>query len=227
MPVTVTAPIVEWDDEKGYGFVRAGTQRVFLHRRDFAECRKAPAVGDVVRFEMGADSLGRSCANQAVHVGVPAARRPARRPLGRSGRETGGLLSAPAVLTLAGLLVCPVLAIVLLPPGFYWVKFYAPVISVIAFFIYAQDKGRAQNGGWRVPEKTLHFLELAGGWPGAFLAQRILRHKISKLSYQATFWLIVLAYQFAAIDFLVDWRMSHGVASGFQELEKSVRQKFR
>jgi len=41
----------------------------------------------------------------------------------------------------------------------------------------------------------LHLLELLGGWPGAFLAQRRLRHKCSKRRYQFVFWLIVLAYQ--------------------------------
>ena len=31
---------------------------------------------------------------------------------------------------------------------------------------------------------TLHTLELIGGWPAAFLAQRWLRHKCSKRSFQ-------------------------------------------
>jgi hypothetical protein len=50
--------------------------------------------------------------------------------------------------------------------------------------------------------------ELLGGWPGAFLAQRRLRHKCSKVSYQFVFWLIVLAYQFAAFDSIQNWRFS-------------------
>ncbi|SJM91388.1 Cold-shock protein (fragment) [Crenothrix polyspora] len=44
---------------------------------------------------------------------------------------------------------------------------------------------------WRIPEKSLHTLELLGGWPGALLAQRTLRHKNRKPSYQVVFWLIV------------------------------------
>ena len=54
------------------------------------------------------------------------------------------------------------------------------------------DKARAENGTWRTPEKVLHLLELAGGWPGALVAQWRYRHKTRKVSYQISFWLIVV-----------------------------------
>ena len=54
----------------------------------------------------------------------------------------------------------------------------------ITYGMYADDKQRAASGAWRVPESSLHLAELLGGWPGAFLAQRWLRHKCSKASYQ-------------------------------------------
>jgi uncharacterized membrane protein YsdA (DUF1294 family) len=54
----------------------------------------------------------------------------------------------------------------------------------------------------------LHFLELLGGWPGAYLGQRIFRHKTSKISYQFVFWLIVLLYQYASIDYLLGWKIA-------------------
>ncbi|NJL23447.1 MAG: DUF1294 domain-containing protein, partial [Leptolyngbyaceae cyanobacterium SM1_3_5] len=44
---------------------------------------------------------------------------------------------------------------------------------------------------WRIQERRLHLCELMGGWIGAFVAQRILRHKISKSSYQRVFRAIV------------------------------------
>jgi uncharacterized membrane protein YsdA (DUF1294 family) len=65
------------------------------------------------------------------------------------------------------------------------------VMSLIAVVIYGIDKRRAERGGWRIPERTLHLLELLGGWPGALLAQRMFRHKRWKLSFMLVFWAIV------------------------------------
>ncbi|GGY09678.1 DUF1294 domain-containing protein [Paludibacterium paludis] len=64
----------------------------------------------------------------------------------------------------------------------------------LTFILYSFDKWRAVRGGRRVPETTLHLMELAGGWPGALIAQRLLRHKCSKSRYQWVFWLIVAVH---------------------------------
>jgi uncharacterized membrane protein YsdA (DUF1294 family) len=85
---------------------------------------------------------------------------------------------------------------------------YAILISVVTYLLYRHDKKRAQSGGWRIPESTLHIVELLGGWPGAFIAQRALRHKTSKRSYQVTFWAIISLYEFASFDFIQDWHYS-------------------
>jgi len=84
-------------------------------------------------------------------------------------------------------------------------------LSVFAFFIYRSDKRRAETGEWRTPEATLHLVSLIGGWPGAFLAMRVYRHKTAKGSFQILFWLIVILHQFIAIDSLNGWRMTTGV----------------
>jgi len=60
--------------------------------------------------------------------------------------------------------------------------------SLLAFLAYAKDKAAAKKDDWRVPENTLHFLGLIGGWPGALAAQRIFRHKTRKFSFQFAFW---------------------------------------
>lgn len=73
-------------------------------------------------------------------------------------------------------------------------------VSLLAFLLYWRDKRMARAGQWRVPENVLHAVELAGGWPGALLAQQLLRHKTRKVSYQLVFWLIVLAHQVFWID---------------------------
>jgi len=65
--------------------------------------------------------------------------------------------------------------------------------SAVTFIAYALDKAAARNGRRRIPEVTLHFLALAGGWPGAFLAQRVFRHKTRKQPFRAIFWMTVVA----------------------------------
>lgn len=63
-----------------------------------------------------------------------------------------------------------------------------PAASAGCFMVYAFDKSAAVAGRRRVPESTLIFLGLAGGWPGAIVAQQILRHKSSKASFRSAFW---------------------------------------
>jgi uncharacterized membrane protein YsdA (DUF1294 family) len=74
------------------------------------------------------------------------------------------------------------------------------VASVLAFFLYWFDKRRARSDGWRTPENVLHAVELAGGWPGAMVAQQVFRHKTRKVSFQVVFWFIVLLHQVFWID---------------------------
>jgi uncharacterized membrane protein YsdA (DUF1294 family) len=66
------------------------------------------------------------------------------------------------------------------------------VTSAVAFAAYGQDKKAAQNDQWRTRERTLHFLALLGGWPGALAAQGLFRHKSRKFSFQIGFWVAVV-----------------------------------
>ena len=77
------------------------------------------------------------------------------------------------------------------------------VMSVVTIVVYAMDKHKAANGKWRIPEATLHLFELLCGWPGAMIAQVLIRHKNAKLSFQLVFWgmTIVNAGIFAFIVF--------------------------
>jgi uncharacterized membrane protein YsdA (DUF1294 family)/cold shock CspA family protein len=195
----LTAKIVEWNGRKGFGFLQVGKQRVFLHYREFAERHKRPAVGDLVRFTMGKDRKGRSCAIQAVHV------------------NDGGRITLLNVLTLILLLVLPFLALRHLAVDYRWAAAVALALSASTYGAYALDKRRAKAGEWRLSEAGLHVLELLGGWPGAFLAQRKFRHKCSKGSYQVLFWLIVLGWQLAAFDAVQNWRWSRVAPQNLQQ----------
>lgn len=77
------------------------------------------------------------------------------------------------------------------------------VLSATTFAVYAWDMSAARGGRWRTPEFTLHLLSLLGGWPGALAAQRTLRHKSRKLSFQIVFWLTVIVNCCALLWLLV------------------------
>lgn len=80
---------------------------------------------------------------------------------------------------------------VLWEPPLFIAAFYVAA-SLITFFMYAQDKSAAQRNALRTPERTLHFLALAGGWPGALCAQQFLRHKSRKAEFRIVFWATVI-----------------------------------
>ena len=64
--------------------------------------------------------------------------------------------------------------------------------STFTFLVYAKDKWAARSGRWRTKESSLHTLALIGGWPGALLAQQLLRHKSRKNAFQFAFWATVV-----------------------------------
>ncbi|MCK9685251.1 DUF1294 domain-containing protein [Scleromatobacter humisilvae] len=65
--------------------------------------------------------------------------------------------------------------------------------SVLSFALYAVDKAAAIDKRDRIPESVLLWLGLAGGWPGAIVAQQVLRHKTAKWTFRLRFWLSVVA----------------------------------
>lgn len=66
-------------------------------------------------------------------------------------------------------------------------------LSLLTFIAYAIDKSAAKRGKWRTQESTLHILALMGGWPGAVIAQQLLRHKSVKTSFRTVFYFTLIA----------------------------------
>ena len=57
---------------------------------------------------------------------------------------------------------------------------YLAVINFPTWAAYGLDKGRAKSGKWRIPERTLLLLALAGGSLGALAGMIMFRHKTRK-----------------------------------------------
>lgn len=57
---------------------------------------------------------------------------------------------------------------------------YLITINIITFITYGIDKAKARKGAWRIPEKTLIGLAVAGGSIGALAGMSFFHHKTRK-----------------------------------------------
>ena len=67
-------------------------------------------------------------------------------------------------------------------------------ISVSTCVAYWLDKRAAERRGRRTSERTLHLMSLGGGFPGAFIAMQVFRHKRKKRGFVALTWIIALLH---------------------------------
>ncbi len=75
----------------------------------------------------------------------------------------------------------------------YTLGLYA-IMSAVTFIAYGVDKRAAVRGRARIRERTLHTLELLGGFTGALVARQVFRHKRCKLSFMFVSWAIIIAH---------------------------------
>jgi len=172
--------ITTWNDDKGFGFItpNGGGEKVFVHISSFFNRQRRPNENEIVTYELTIDEKRRAQANAVAFVGE---RPTASSPPGRSNIPpifAICFLFFVAAAVFSGRLPVAVLALYL-------------AASVVAFFAYLFDKSAARKNNWRTQESTLHLFALVGGWPGALAAQRLLRHKSAKASFQAAFWVTV------------------------------------
>lgn len=181
--------IVEWNDAKAFGSVlpNAGGRKIFVHLNEFSDRGKRPQVGTLITFEMGLDASRRSCAVKAEMVESRREIKAAQQM--REAREGRSALS----IWLAGAWALWVITMTIASRYPWKALAIWFAISCVTFALYAADKAAAKRGGWRTPEAHLHLLALVGGWPAAACAQSFFRHKTSKESFRATYWLTVIA----------------------------------
>ncbi|MGC4397204.1 DUF1294 domain-containing protein [Hydrogenophaga sp. T2] len=194
-----------WNDDRGFGFIQPvhGGQEIFVHIKAFPGGSGRPVAGQALTFEVETAPDGKK---RARAVQYPVRSRAKRSRRGES----------PAPWTIPRLLALPmfigaVVYMALQAPVKPLVYAIYAAMSALAFLAYALDKSAATRGRWRTPESTLHLLGLAGGWPGALLAQQLLRHKTSKPAFVSVFWVTVVVN----IGLFAAW---HLMAPGLQGL---------
>jgi len=174
-----------WNGARGFGFLQPedGGPDAFAHVSAFARDDRLIEEGHAYIYFETRDAAGRLRADDV----RPLRPLPEAAPGGVSiwvklAERAFRLLVIPAFALLAGALAAhPSVTI----SSSWWVVYGAA--SLACFIGYGLDKRAAERGNWRVSETILILLGLAGGWPGALIAQETFRHKTRKISFRTLF----------------------------------------
>jgi uncharacterized membrane protein YsdA (DUF1294 family)/cold shock CspA family protein len=177
--------LTQWNEARGFGFIEPveGGERVFCHARAFRDCEAAPANGIRVTYTLGRDDRGRA---RAEDVWLSLSTRTAPKAPGASSSHIRLALTVSGLFLLALVIATLLDKLTLLAVPWYL------ALSTVTFFAYGLDKTAARQDRRRTPERVLQFLALLGGWPGGWIAQRTIRHKSRKISFQIEFWICVI-----------------------------------
>jgi uncharacterized membrane protein YsdA (DUF1294 family)/cold shock CspA family protein len=183
----IEGTVKTWNDERGFGFIEPlhGGQEIFLHIKAFVVRSGRPEVGHRVTFEVEMTPDGKKRAKRVEVVKV--VRRIVRARNDNPAQwGTASYFAIPAFFVVFALTT-----LIWKVPS--WVAGLYLGASLVCFVFYAMDKSAATAESWRISEDTLLALGLVGGWPGAIVAQQVLRHKSNKASFRAKFWATVVA----------------------------------
>ena len=175
-----------WNDDRGFGFIDPiqGGEQIFVHIKAFSRRSILPQVNELLWFEIELGPEGKKRAKNVEFV---------RKIAGHSKIQLEPSVQRGTVTLIAipGFVVLYVVVAIVWQPPLVLAAIYVGG-SAITFLAYAKDKSAAQRKAWRTPETTLHLLAFAGGWPGALVAQQVLRHKSTKPEFRVCFWTTVI-----------------------------------
>lgn len=179
--------LAKWNDDRGFGFIEPtlGGEPIFVHISAFRGIRQRPQVGLCVVFTVEVGEQGKKRAAWATPVSS------SRRGVARQPRAAASAPGAASLWWIPVFVTLMILGYVLgRPPR--WLPLAYLIVSVVTYLVYYFDKRAASAGARRTPESTLHLFALLGGWPGAMLAQQLLRHKSVKPEFRSVFWATVV-----------------------------------
>ncbi len=171
----VNANIVEWFDNKGYGFARmhGGSERIFVHAKSLNKDRHGKSLsrlkkGDELELEVIKGLKGRPAAQNV--------RLLSKEDLAKQ---------LPLHLFTAAILLLIVQLIVVLDQATFSLLATYSIMGLISLYLYRYDKRAAQYGWPRIREWQLLAVDFFGGIIGGLIGQARYRHKTSKITYQA------------------------------------------
>lgn len=205
--------IIKYDAEKKFGFIQTKNNKdIFFHIREFRP-RREPVVGEQIVFELGEDNQGRICAVNIQELSfviqkeqerqIKIQRRQAYEAHQERQEQKHGVLNAVCIFSLVYLILIAI-AVLFFNISKIILVWYV-IISIVSFIVYYLDKVAAENDERRTPEKTLHLIDVLGGWVGASFAHKFLNHKATKAEFRAVFYITIIAniIGLIAIDYLL------------------------
>lgn len=178
-----------WRDDKGFGFVITdNTERLFFHIRDFSQApARRPQHGDKLSFQVRLDQQQRYYAVLLQFEDRPALLEKRADAAGPNFTQIQQHAWYFRYLYFALLLLS------LLAGSFaFTVPLFYLEASLFTYWLYQIDKKLAASGhSSRLPEESLQMFSLIGGWPGALVAQKRLRHKVHKVPFQREFRFVI------------------------------------
>jgi uncharacterized membrane protein YsdA (DUF1294 family)/cold shock CspA family protein len=173
--------LIKWHADKAFGFIKpkAGGADIFIHKSALSNKKQTPQINDIITFSITQDKNGKYCASDAAFLG--------EKLIFKKKKKSRHFSIYLSFLFLIAITVAHFIG--QFPPQLlfgYW------CVSATTYLIYMFDKSRAQRGAWRIQENTLHLFAFIGGWPGAAIAQQLLRHKSQKIKFRKVFWLTVI-----------------------------------
>ena len=188
--------ITGWKDEQGFGFIEpdGGGAQVFVHIKSFTDRRRRPEGGERVSYVPDRNAQGKWRAQDVAFIGESRTGRPQPARRSRAGMPSRPQppVRGPVAVGLAAAFFCVLMAVAWIGRMPWTLVGLYAAASFVTFMVYGFDKSAARHDRWRTSESRLHLLALLCGWPGALLAQGLLRHKSSKASFQLVFWITVV-----------------------------------
>jgi uncharacterized membrane protein YsdA (DUF1294 family)/cold shock CspA family protein len=187
--------VVKFDAERGFGFIRFrdGGDDVFVHISD-VEGRVALTPGQQVTCDVVQTAKGRAA----------------------KGVKPGAVAASPSgTFLLVALIIITMGTVGGVYASIPWIFGFLAGVNAATLILYGYDKAVAGGRRLRVPESVLHLLAFVGGTPAAFVSQILFRHKTSKRSFQAVFWLILLAQVGLLVAYVWCWQSRPPWMPGF------------
>lgn len=179
--------LIEWFDEKGYGFIQSDHQKehkVFLHIQDFAKKGPRPLIGCALDYAVVVDAKGRIRAKDVIYLKASQTHKPLNTRIESFSKQNSSLDKMTIGIILYWLILFVLLNVGKLPQ-FYFL--WLVLVNAITYLAYRRDKTASQRAKQRIPEMTLHLLALLGGWTFAWFAQQKFRHKTQKQPFKKIF----------------------------------------